>query len=96
MVGASAKREGNHADIASAGFDELGGLRDVLAEDQSVFDLIVDFEVFHRRDGGPSIRGMFRIGDGNFFDCGIAKESIPLATSCRDSRSVQRTIRPTA
>ena len=66
IVGAKASEV--DANIAGAGLDELGRLRDILAQDQSFLGVVIDLEMLHCRHRGASVGGMLGIGDGDLFD----------------------------
>ena len=65
------EREREDADVGVAGLNELRGLRDIFAEHELTFDLVIDRRVAHRRNRRDPVRRMLRVGDRDLADAGI-------------------------
>ena len=60
--------QGDDSGIAGTGLNELRRLRNILSQNELVFDLVIDLEILHSGHCRSAIGGMFGIGDGNLLD----------------------------
>ena len=71
------KRFSENADLRAAGLDELGGLGNIFAKDEFRLHLLVEARVLERFDCGATVRGVIRIGDGDFWTPGSRRDCQP-------------------
>ena len=64
------ERHGDEAELCVAGFDELGGLRDVFGDHQVRLQTFVELHAVESGNGGAAVGGVQLVGDGEGLNSG--------------------------